>query len=195
MRLKSICVFAGSSSGVRGEYRRATVLLARALVERDCRVVYGGAHVGLMGALADTCLQDGGEVIGVIPEFLADKEVAHRGLPDLRIVQSMHERKQLMSDLAEGFIGLPGGLGTLEEFFEIFTWAQLGMHQKPFGLLNVCGFYDPLAEFLDHAVSERFVNTEHREMLTVEEDPHTLLDRLDDYSAPQVEKWIDPNTS
>jgi uncharacterized protein (TIGR00730 family) len=144
-----------------------------------------------MGIMADAVLERGGEVIGVIPDALLQREVGHRGLPDLRIVDSMHERKALMADLADAFIGFPGGIGTLEEFCEVLTWAQLGMHRKPCGLLNVESYFDPLLAFLDHAVRERFLRQEHRDMVLVSDDPIELLDRFDSYQSPVIEKWID----
>jgi uncharacterized protein (TIGR00730 family) len=186
-----ICVFAGSSPGRGPEYVAAAERLGEALVTRGYGLVYGGARVGLMGTVADTVLRLGGSVIGVIPESLVKKEVAHRELTELRVVTSMHERKAVMSDLASSFIALPGGLGTLEEMFEVFTWAQLGMHRKGCGLLNVAGYYDQLLSFLHHAVEERFLRDAHRDMLIIESDPGLLIDALSQYEAPVVEKWID----
>jgi uncharacterized protein (TIGR00730 family) len=186
-----LCIFCGSSPGARPEYADATIELARLLTARGIGVVYGGASVGLMGLLADTALEAGGEVIGVIPDALERKEVAHRGLTDLRIVGSMHERKALMAELSEGFIALPGGSGTLEELFEVFTWAQLGLHRKPCALLNAAGYYDGLTAFLDQAVTERFMKAEHRAMLLCEDTPAAVLDALDRYEPPAVDKWID----
>jgi hypothetical protein len=153
-------------------------------------MVYGGGHVGLMGVVADAMLARGGEVIGVIPHSLAMKEVAHTGLTDLRIVSTMHERKMLMSDLADAFIALPGGFGTLDEFCEIITWAQLGMHRKPCGLLNVQGFFDPFLSFIDHAVTEGFVRPIHRDIVLVDAEPDRLLDTMQSYHMPFVAKWI-----
>lgn len=193
--MRQICVFAGSSPGKRGEYRRAAKALGETLVSRGLGVVYGGAKVGLMGALADTVLDLGGHVIGVIPEPLVAREVAHDGLSELRVVKSMHERKSTMAELASGFIALPGGLGTLEETFEILTWAQLGMHAKPCGLLNVSGYFLSVIAFLDHAVDEDFLSDAHRRMLVVERDPSRLVDALDRYTPPAVEKWIDRKES
>ena len=164
-------------------------------MERGYGLVYGGANVGLMAALADTVLASGGRVIGVIPEALVQKEVAHHGISELRIVASMHERKATMASLADGFIALPGGLGTLEELFEVLTWAQLGLHAKPCGLLNVSGYYDHIVQFLDHAVTQRFIHPVHRSMLAVESDPETLLNRLECYQAPVVDKWIQPQST
>jgi uncharacterized protein (TIGR00730 family) len=189
--MKRICVFAGSSPGARPEYVAAAHKLGEALVRRQASLVYGGAHVGLMGTLADAVLAAGGHVTGVIPESLVTKEVAHRGLSDLRIVASMHERKAAMADLADGFIALPGGWGTLEEFFEVLTWAQLGLHRKPCGALNVCGYFDGLLSFIDHSIDECFVRREHRDMVIVSDEPEALLQRLDEYVAPVVEKWLD----
>jgi uncharacterized protein (TIGR00730 family) len=170
----------------------ATAALARLLVQEGIGVVYGGGGVGLMGALADAVITEGGEVIGVIPGALVDREIAHRDVIDMRVVGSMHERKALMAELADAFIALPGGLGTLEELFEVYTWAQLGLHQKPCGLLNVEGYYDGIEDFLAHAVTERFVREEHRKLLMIERDPAALLCRMRDFepdaSSP---KWID----
>jgi len=188
-------VFAGSSPGTRAEYRQAAADLGRALAERGIALVYGGARVGLMGALADAALQVGGEVIGVMPEALVAKEVAHTGLSQLRVVSSMHERKQLMADLADAFAALPGGLGTLEELAEILTWAQLGLHGKPVGLVNVEGYYAPLIQLLDHAVTERFLPAPHRALLLVGETPERLLELMASHRPPVVEKWLDRETS
>lgn len=187
----TICVFSGSSSGARPDYEQAACRLGEALVKHGYDLVYGGANVGLMAALANTVLDCGGHVIGVIPEALVQKEVAHRGVSELRIVASMHERKATMASLADGFIALPGGLGTLEELFEILTWAQLGLHAKPCGLLNVSGYYDHIVEFLDYAVTQRFLKAAHRSMLAVESEPEALLKHFLGYHAPAVDKWID----
>jgi hypothetical protein len=184
-------VFAGSSSGTRLEYRSAALELGHLLAARGIGLVYGGAHVGLMGAVADAVLARAGHVTGVIPRALVEKEVAHSGLTELRIVTSMHERKALMADLADAFIALPGGWGTLDEFFEILTWAQLGLHRKPCGLLNLDGYYGGLLSFLEHAYDEGFVRREYRAMIAVSESPATLLDLLQSYAPPVVEKWID----
>jgi uncharacterized protein (TIGR00730 family) len=189
--MKRICVFAGSNPGSRTEYRAAAQELGQTIVRRGLGLVYGGARVGLMGALADAVLAAGGHVTGVIPEALAAKEVAHDGLSDLRIVPSMHTRKSAMADLADGFIALPGGWGTLEEFFEVLTWAQLGLHAKPCGLLNVQGFFDRLLSFLDHSIDERFVRRENRSMVMASSSPDDLLDRFERYRPPVAEKWID----
>lgn len=191
--MKRICVFSGSSPGARPEYREAAADLGRTLVASGLGVVYGGSNVGLMGVMADAALAAGGEVIGIIPQALVDKEVAHMGLTELQVVSSMHERKSQMAELSDGFIALPGGMGTLEELAEIMTWAQLGLHRKPCGVLNVAGYYDGLTRFLDHAVAERFVAQAHRDMLLVAVTPGELIARFRDYSAPVVQKWIDRN--
>ena len=177
--MKRICVFAGSNLGSHIEYLTAARELGHALVRREVGLVYGGARVGLMGALADAVLDARGHVTGVIPEALVAKEVAHDGLSELRVVGSMHARKAVMVELADGFIALPGGWGTLEEFFEILTWAQLGLHQKPCGLLNVRGFFDGLLSFIDHSIDERFVRRENRSMVIVSSSPGTLLELFD----------------
>ncbi len=190
MMLSRICVFCGSSDGMRSAYRDVAATLGRLIAARGLAVVYGGGNVGLMGALADAALDAGAEVIGVIPEHLVAKELAHRGV-DLRIVHSMHERKALMADLADAFIALPGGFGTLEEFFEILTWSQLGLHAKPCALLNVHGYYDSLLRFFDLAVREGFVRDESRGLVVVEDDAVRLLDRLATWQPPAVRKWID----
>ncbi len=164
--------------------------VGRAVAERGLRLVYGGASVGLMGAIADAALAAGGEVVGVMPRALIEREIAHDGLTELREVASMHERKALMSDLSDAFLALPGGAGTLEEVFEIWTWAQLGHHRKPVGLLNAGSYFDLLIAFLDHQRREEFVRPEHRDMLVVEEQPERILDRFERYEPPVVEKWI-----
>lgn len=189
--LKRVCVFTGSSPGARDAYRVAARELGAALAENEIGLVYGGATVGLMGAVADAVLEAGGHVTGVIPEALAKKELAHENIQDLRVVASMHERKALMSDLADGFIALPGGLGTLEELFEILTWSQLGIHSKPVGVLNVDGFYDLLLRALDRAVEERFIRLQHRELIFEDTDPDRLLRALAASEPRHVEKWLD----
>ena len=175
---KRICVFCGSSAGVRPDYAEAAEALGHLLASRDIGIVYGGSHRGLMGTLADAALAAGGEVIGVIPRDMVEREVAHTGLSGLRIVESMHERKALMADLADGFIAMPGGFGTLDEFCEILTWAQLGLHAKPCGMLNVAGFFDPLLAAFDHAVAEGFIRPAHRGMMISEQNPVLLVNRL-----------------
>jgi uncharacterized protein (TIGR00730 family) len=192
MRLARVCVYLGSSGGANSRYRAATQGLARALVERGVGLVYGGGNVGLMGVLADAVLSLGGTVIGVIPQWLVDREVAHTGLSDLRVVASMHERKALMVDLSDAFVALPGGIGTVEELVEVFTWLQLGLHDKPCGLMNVAGYYDHFVAFLDHAVAEGFVRPQHRDLLVVADDPQALLARLEVAAGrPSVPKWLD----
>ena len=187
----NICVFCGSSAGARDAYREAATALGRALAERDVGLVYGGAQVGLMGAVADAVLAHGGSAVGVIPESLARVEIAHTGLTELKIVQTMHERKAEMAARADGFIALPGGIGTLEELFEVWTWSQLGIHAKPVGLLNADGYYDSLLAFLDHMHAERFVRPQHRELLVTNEDPSRLIDQLLAADVPVIEKWVD----
>jgi uncharacterized protein (TIGR00730 family) len=189
--MKRICVFLGSSVGLRPEYADAARQLGRELVRRSLGLVYGGANLGLMAILADSVLAEGGEVIGVIPQMLVEKEIAHQGLTELHVVDSMHERKALMADLADGFIALPGGLGTFEEFFEVWTWGQLGLHAKPCGLLDVCGYFHHLIQFLDHAVEERFLRQENRNLLLWATEPDKLLDLFENYRPSHVPKWID----
>ncbi|MFP6847728.1 MAG: TIGR00730 family Rossman fold protein [Pseudomonas sp.] len=185
-----LCIFCGSNAGSNPVYIEAATRLGQALANAGIGLVYGGASVGLMGAVANAALAAGGEVIGVIPRALWEKEVAHTGLEDLRIVDSMHQRKALMAELSDGFIALPGGVGTLEELFEVWTWAQLGHHRKPCALLNINGYYDRLSAFLDHMVDEAFVKAPHRQMLIVEQDIDALLTAIDSYEAPTVGKWI-----
>ena len=176
--MKRVCVFCGSNAGLRAEYRKAAQDLAVGLVRQGLGLVYGGGNVGLMGYLADAVLQAGGQVIGVIPRALRDREVAHRGVTELRIVDTMHQRKAVMHDLADAFLTLPGGFGTLDEFFEMLTWSQLGIHAKPCGLLNVAGYYDNLLAMLDHAVGEGFLWPTHRRMLIAENNADVLLQHL-----------------
>ncbi len=188
--MRSVCVFCGSNAGARSLYVEAAHDVGRAVADRGLRLVYGGASVGLMGAIADAALGAVGEVVGVMPRALVEREIAHNGLSELHEVASMHERKALMSDLSDAFLALPGGAGTLEEVFEIWTWAQLGHHRKPVGLLNAGSYFDLLIAFLDHQQRERFVRPEHRDMLIVEEQPERILDRFERYEPPVVEKWI-----
>src|SRR3954470_16244857 len=188
----SVCVFCGSNAGARDDYSEAARQVGRALATYGLTLVYGGAAVGLMGTLADAALDAGGRVVGVMPRALVERELAHSGLTELHEVSSMHERKAMMADRSDAFLALPGGAGTLEELFEVWTWAQLGHHQKPVGLLNVDSFFDALLAFLDHQVSERFIRAEHRAMLIVESDPDHLLERFANYRPPMVEKWIRP---
>lgn len=191
--MKRICIYCGSSPGARPEYLEAARSLALELLDREIGLVYGGASVGIMGEIANTVIGHGGEVIGVIPHALAEKEISHQGLTELKIVGSMHERKAMMAELSDGFIALPGGLGTIEELFEVLTWSQLGFHKKPCALLNTQGYYNSLSQFLDHAVAEQFVKDIHRKMLLVEQTPGTLLDRMAEYTPPLVDKWIRRN--
>jgi uncharacterized protein (TIGR00730 family) len=189
--LQRICVYCGSSPGREPAYADAAVRLGRMLARRGIGLVYGGGHVGLMGTVANAALDEGGEVIGVMPQALVDREIAHTGLTELRVVGSMHERKLVMAELADAFVALPGGMGTLEELFEVYTWTQLGLHAKPLALLNVHGYYDGLVAFLDHAVAERFVTPEHRAMLVVADTPGAVLEAFADWRAPDRPKWID----
>jgi len=188
--VQRLCVFTGSSPGARPDYAAAAESLGRELATQGIGLVYGGASVGLMGAVADATLAAGGEAVGVIPEALVAREVAHTGLTELRVVASMHERKALMAELSDGFVALPGGLGTLEELFEVLTWTQLGLHRKPSGVLNVAGYYDALIAFLEHAVRERLLREEHRAALLVDDRTTLLLDRLATALPPPVPKWI-----
>lgn len=189
--MKRVCVFCGSNKGARPVYEETARAMGLALVQRDLGLVYGGGNVGLMCVIADTVREAGGEVIGVIPESLAAKELAHKDLSDLIVVGSMHERKAKMADYADAFIAMPGGYGTFEEFCEIITWAQLGFHQKPCGLLNVENYYAPMLALFDHAVAERFIRAEHRPLVLESKSPEELLDMLESYKPPMLEKWID----
>ena len=192
VQMKRICVYCGSSPGKLSQYRDAAQTLGHELAARGIALVYGGASIGVMGAIADAVLEKGGEAFGVIPCVLANREVAHRGLNELFVVNSMHERKAKMAELSDGFIALPGGWGTIEEIFEMLTWGQLGLHEKPCGLLNVFSYYDHLFAFLEHAIDQRFVQQEFRPMIMMDQSASTLLDRFQNYSAPQVKKWIGP---
>jgi len=189
---RRICVFCGSSPGARIGYREAAISLANCLVKQGIGIVYGGGKVGLMGILADAARKSGGEVIGVIPRSLVEKEVSHSGLSDLRIVGSMHERKALMAELSAGFIALPGGYGTFEEFCEVLTWTQLGLHRKPCGILNIERYYDSFLALLDHAVAEEFIKPVHRQLVISDTDVESLVGRLLEYEVPRVDKWISP---
>ena len=188
--IRRVCVFCGSNTGSDPAYVEAAQALGQLFARKGIALVYGGGSVGLMGVLADAVLAAGGEAIGVIPQALWAREVGHRGLTDLRIVETMHERKAMMADLADAFIALPGGLGTLEEIFEVWTWAQLGLHQKPLGFLDVNGFYAPLMEFIDRAVRSRFVRDEHRAIAMIARDPEALLKRFESWQPPRVAKWL-----
>ena len=190
MKIEKICVYCGSSPGKNPAYSLAAKALAKALCERNIGLVYGGAAVGVMGTIANAVLEAGGEAIGVIPKSLAVKEVAHENLTQLHVVASMHERKAMMADLSDGFIALPGGWGTLEEIFEILTWAQLGFHEKPCALLNVEGYYDQLIGFMENSFQQQFVNELCRPMLIEAREPGVLLDQFSTYRAPRVRKWM-----
>ncbi|MBC15584.1 MAG: TIGR00730 family Rossman fold protein [Desulfovibrio sp.] len=189
--MKRICVYLGSNPGFDDAYAEATMVLAKELAARKIGLVFGGSNVGLMGLIANTCLEAGGEVYGVIPQLLVEKEVAHPSLTEMFVVESMHQRKQKMADLSDGFIALPGGIGTLEEFFEVLTWNQLGYHAKPCGLLDVNGYYTCLAEHMDRMVNQGFLVPEHRRMVLTDSIPSGLLDQFETYDPPQVDKWIE----
>ena len=192
--MRRLCVFAGSSTGARPDYADAARALAFEMVRRRLGIVYGGGSVGLMGALADAALEAGGEVIGVIPKPLASRELAHTGLTDLRLVESMHERKATMAALVDGFVALPGGLGTLEETLEVITWSQLGIHRKPIGVLNVAGYFDGLLRLLTHAIAEGFVRRDDLGLLVLEDTPAALLDALHAWRPPALPRaWLDPS--
>jgi uncharacterized protein (TIGR00730 family) len=189
-KFNRICVFCGTNPGERPEYGAAARALGKLLADEDIELVYGGASVGIMGELADAVHEGGGHVTGIIPQQLMKKEAAHTGIPDLIVVASMHQRKSQMADMADGFIALPGGIGTLEGFFEILTWGQLGIHNKPCGVLNVAGYFDLLTGFLDHAVREGFLTAEHRQMILVESDPGKLLERMGQYAPAEGERLM-----
>ncbi len=189
--LGRVCVYCGSSVGARDDYRVAAVAMGRLLAERGIELVYGGGHVGLMGAVADGTLGAGGRVTGVIPKALMDRELGHSGIQELRVVADMHERKMTMAGLADAFVAMPGGWGTIEELTEMLTWLQLGIHGKPIGILNVAGYYDPLLAFAERMIEQRFVRPEHRALFTVADEPAALLDRLAAPMAGPVDKWVD----
>ena len=188
-------MFCGSSAGASAVFFDTARALGAELARRDITLVYGGGRVGLMGALADAALMAGGEVIGIIPELLLLREVAHRDLPDLRVVASMHERKAHMAELSDAFLALPGGFGTFEELCEIITWNQLGIYNKPIGILNVSGYYDPLLALFDRAVEQRFVRAEHQRLVISHTEIATMLDHLESYVPPLLDKWIDNSIS
>lgn len=190
--VKRVCIFCGSSSGILAEYKDAAVSTAQCLVNKGIGVVYGGGSVGLMGAVADAVLAAGGDIIGVIPKALFEKELGHSGLHRLHVVESMHERKALMADIADAFIALPGGFGTFEEFFEILTWSQLGIHRKPVGLLNTRGYYDALIKMCDHAMNEGFLRPEDRSRIISTTDPETLVNLVLTTEVPETTKWLRP---
>ena len=188
--MRRLCVFCGSSVGNNSAYADAAEAMGALLAKRGIGLVYGGGHVGLMGVIAEAALKAGGEVIGVIPHALFEREIGHSGVTDLRIVDSMHTRKAMMADLADAFVAMPGGVGTFEEFFEAVTWTQLGLHRKACGLLNVAGFYAPLAAFIDQAVGEGFIKPIHRAAIVVDDNPERLLETLSTVKLPDVPKWI-----
>ncbi|WP_433885984.1 TIGR00730 family Rossman fold protein [Pseudomonas vranovensis] len=191
MPVRSVCVFCGASTGVNPAYREAAIALGQAIAARGLTLVYGGGAVGLMGIVADAAMAAGGEVIGIIPEALKNAEIGHTGLTRLEVVDGMHARKARMAELSDAFVALPGGLGTLEELFEVWTWGQLGYHAKPLGLLDVNGFYSKLGSFLDHVVEEGFVRPQHRAMLQLADSPAELLEAMDSFEAPVLPKWVD----
>ena len=191
MHIRRLCVFCGSSAGNEASYADAASELGQAMSARDIGLVYGGGGIGLMGIVADAVLDGDGQVTGVIPQTLEERELAHAGVADMRVVQTMHERKALMAQLSDAFIALPGGIGTLEEFFEVWTWGQLGVHRKPCGLLNVAGYFDPLLSLIDHMVDAGFLRPAHRAMVVVEVSPERLLQRLDEYEPPDTNRWLD----
>ncbi|MCA9030266.1 MAG: TIGR00730 family Rossman fold protein [Planctomycetaceae bacterium] len=193
--MKSLCVFCGSSTGSNPVFQQAAVRLAEEIVRREMRLVYGGGNIGLMGIVADAVLAGGGEVLGVIPHALARREVAHANLTELILVESMHERKARMAQMADGFIAMPGGFGTFEEFCEVLTWNQLGIHTKPCGLLNVEGFYDSLIALFDHARDQKFLRPQHRDIVVVDSAPDRLIDQMLAMKTTTVEKWLNENQS
>lgn len=187
--MKRLTVFCGSSNGASDAYKEGAVQLGKELARRGITLVYGGASVGIMGAVADTVLKEGGKVIGVIPKLLEEREISHQHLTELYTVDTMHERKAKMAELADGFLALPGGPGTLEEFFEIFTWAQIGLHQKPFGLLNINEYYNPLVSLLDHMVDQQFMQEKYRTLAIIDSDPKVLIDKFHQYEPPAVKTY------
>jgi uncharacterized protein (TIGR00730 family) len=193
--LRTVCVFCAANPGAHPVYAERAAAMGRWLAQSGRRIVYGGGGTGLMGALADAALEAGGEVVGIMPRHLVDREVAHVGLTELHVVASMHERKALLAELSDGFLAMPGGLGTLEELFEIWTWGQLGLHRKPYGLFQVDGFYTPLLAFLDHAVATGFIRPENRAMLVVDDDPAALVGRMERARVPAVPRWLDRTTT
>ncbi|HEX7685417.1 MAG TPA: TIGR00730 family Rossman fold protein [Trinickia sp.] len=187
--MKSVCVYCGSSMGAKPEYAQAAQAFGRALVDAGCSLVYGGGRVGLMGVIADEVLAAGGRVVGVIPELLVDKEVGHEGLTELHVVPDMHQRKRMMADLSDAFVALPGGAGTLEELFEVYTWAQLGYHKKAIGLYDIGGYYAPLIALLEHTVREGFMQQAYLDILQIDGQARSLLDKLERYHPPGRDKW------
>jgi hypothetical protein len=193
--MHTVCVFCAANPGAHPRYVERAAAMGRHLALSKRRIVYGGGRTGLMGALADAALEAGGEVIGIMPRHLVEREVAHTGLTELRVVASMHERKALLAELSDGFLAMPGGLGTLEELFEIWTWGQLGLHRKPYGLFQVEEFYTPLLTFLDHAVTTGFIRPENRALLVVDDDPAALIRRMESAQIPDVPRWLDRTTA
>ena len=193
--MRNVCLYAGSLAGSRPEYAEGAAAFARLLAREGIGIVYGGGRAGLMGVIADAAQEEGGHVTGIIPKQLQAREVAHEGLDDLRVVGSMHERKALMAELSDAFVAVPGGIGTLEELVEVFTWAQLGMHRHPVALLDVAGYYRGLVDFFDHALAEGFLRPRTRQMLLVDDDPAGLLARLRAYEPPDVPRWIDERST
>ena len=191
MTLHTVCVFCAANPGVNPAYATQAAAMGRFLAESGRRLVFGGGRTGLMGALAEGALAAGGEVIGIMPRHLVDREVAHTGLTELLVVESMHERKSRLADLSDGFLAMPGGLGTLEELFEVWTWGQLGLHRKPYGLLEVGGFFGPLLGFIDHAVREGFIRQEYRDLLVVDTEPRALIARMEAMLPPALPRWVD----
>lgn len=195
MTLHTVCVFCAAGDGRDPVYVKQALEMGRYLAESGRRIVYGGGRTGLMGALAEGALAAGGEIIGIMPKHLVDHEVAHTGLTELRVVASMHERKALLAELSDGFLAMPGGLGTLEELFEIWTWGQLGLHRKPYGVLNVNGYFSPLLQFLDHAVTEQFVRPEYRALLVVDAEPAALIAQMESMEPPPLPRWVQRETT
>jgi uncharacterized protein (TIGR00730 family) len=188
--MKNICVFCGSAVGKNPIYKQTAQDLGLLFVKKQIRLIYGGGRVGLMGIMADTVMQNGGKVVGIIPQFLIEMEVAHSRLSEMIMVKTMHERKKRMTDMAQGFIVMPGGIGTMDEFFEVFTWAQLGLHSKPIGLLNTNGFFDKLLAYIDFAVEESFVKPQSRKMILIETDAEQLIENMQNYEASHTKKWL-----
>lgn len=195
MTLHTVCIFCAAGDGRNPVYVKQALEMGRYLAESGRRIVYGGGRTGLMGALAEGALAAGGEIVGIMPKHLVDHEVAHTGLTELRVVASMHERKALLAELSDGFLAMPGGLGTLEELFEIWTWGQLGLHRKPYGVLNVNGYFTPLLQFLDHAVAEQFVRPEYRALLVVDSEPSALIARMEGMEPPPLPRWVQRETT
>ena len=190
-KIKKICVFCGASPGAEKMYKEAAIEFGSMLAKKDYELVYGGGSTGMMGFVADACLQAGGKVVGVIPSFLVAKEIGHKGLTEMIEVGSMHERKQKMADISDAFVALPGGMGTMDELCEIVTWSQLGLHNKPIGILNTAGYFSPFLQFLEHMVNQRFLSEDNRQIIVDGASPSLLIDKLLHYSSPKTEKWLD----